>query len=147
MGYGNRTKDTAFSGDTGMRKDSRIPFYCGDRQPNCDYHHGQLPPVKGAGCYQVTRANRTHPEWDDGVGGTYKHGADLAYWNGRGEEKAYRFMTAADRLSRFVLRTGAPRTAPNREEAPVEDEEYKLPLADEKTEAAVYDLTYFRAKC
>lgn len=54
-----------------------------DRRPNCDYHHGQMPPVKGGGCYQVTRANRTHPEWDDGVGGTYKHGADLAYWRGR----------------------------------------------------------------
>ena len=62
---------------------SRLPHYTGERKPNCDYHHGQLPPVKGAGCFQVTRANRTHPEWDDGVGGTYKHGADLAYWKGK----------------------------------------------------------------
>lgn len=22
-------------------------------QPNTDYHHGELPPVKGAGCFQV----------------------------------------------------------------------------------------------
>lgn len=73
---------TYISEDTGIQEDTRVPFYCGDRRPNCDYHHGQLPPVKGAACYQVTRANRTHPEWDDGVGGTYKHGADLAYWNG-----------------------------------------------------------------
>ncbi|MCI9438407.1 MAG: six-hairpin glycosidase [Lachnospiraceae bacterium] len=65
-----------------MDHKSGIPYYCGSRQPNCDYHHGQLSPVKGAGCYQVTRANRTHPEWDDGIGGTYKHGADLAWWNG-----------------------------------------------------------------
>lgn len=63
-------------------KEPHIPYYCGHRQPNCDYHDGQLSPVKGAACYQVTRANRTHPEWDDNVGGTYKHGADLAYWNG-----------------------------------------------------------------
>ena len=104
--------------ETGIRGDTRIPFYaqgrstfpCSigkeygedtvsadesrgegarsrtgakDRRLNCDYHHGQLPPVKGGGCYQVARANRTHPEWDDGVGGTYKHGADLAYWRGR----------------------------------------------------------------
>lgn len=61
---------------------TKLPHYCGERQPNTDYHHGELPPVKGACCFQVTRANRTHPEWDDGVGGTYKHGADLAYWNG-----------------------------------------------------------------
>lgn len=60
-----------------------LPHYRGSRQPNCDYHHGQLPPVRGGGCYQVTRANRTHPAWDDGVGGTYKHGADLAWWRGR----------------------------------------------------------------
>lgn len=60
-----------------------LPHYGGQRVPNCDYHSGMLPCVKGAACYQVTRANRTHPEWDDGVGGTYKHGADLAYRNGR----------------------------------------------------------------
>lgn len=63
-------------------KGGSLPFYCGTRWPNCDYHDGQLPPVRGAGCYQVTRANRTHPERDDGTGCTYKHGADLAYWRG-----------------------------------------------------------------
>lgn len=71
-----------FSEDTGIHENTRVPYYCGSRRPNCEHHHGQLPPVKGAACYQVARANRTHPEWDDGVGGTYKHGADLAYWNG-----------------------------------------------------------------
>ena len=64
-----------------------------------------------------------------------------------GEEKKYRFMTAAETLGRFVLRTGAPRTEPGREDAPVEDESFALPLADEKEEAAVYDLTSFQAKC
>lgn len=61
----------------------KLPHYVGTRRPNPDYHHGQLPPVKGVCCYQVNRANRTHPELDDGVGGTYKHGADLAYWRGK----------------------------------------------------------------
>lgn len=59
-----------------------LPHYRGERMPNCDRHDGMLPPVKGAACYQVTRANRTHPQWDDGVGGTYKHGADLAWRDG-----------------------------------------------------------------
>lgn len=75
-------KENQLPEGTDIRQDNRIPFYCGTAEPNCDYHHGQLSPVKGAACYQVARANRTHPEWDDGVGGTYKHGADLAYWNG-----------------------------------------------------------------
>lgn len=59
-----------------------LPYYCGSRMPDCDRHDGMLPPVKGVRCYQVARANRTHPEWDDGVGGTYKHGADLAWRKG-----------------------------------------------------------------
>ena len=62
---------------------NNLPYYTGEQRPNCDYHHGQLSPVIGAGCFQVTRANRTHPEWDDGIGGTYKHGADLAFWKGK----------------------------------------------------------------
>ena len=61
----------------------KLPHYIGKRRPNPDYHHGQLPPAKGVCCYQVTRANRTHPELDDGVGGTYKHGADMAFWRGK----------------------------------------------------------------
>ena len=61
----------------------KLPHYIGKRRPNPDYHHGQLLPARGVCCYQVTRANRTHPEEDDGVGGTYKHGADMAYWKGK----------------------------------------------------------------
>ena len=63
-----------------------------------------------------------------------------------GEEKKYRFMTAVEKLERFVLRTGAPRTSPGREDVPVEDEKYALPLADEKEDAVVYDLIRFWAK-
>ena len=33
------------------------------------------------GLFSSGRTNRTHPEWDDGIGGTYKHGTDLTFWN------------------------------------------------------------------
>ena len=65
-----------------LDEEAALPHYCGSRMPNCDYHQGSLPPVKGVRCYQVARANRTHPQLDDCVGGTYKHGADLAFRNG-----------------------------------------------------------------
>ena len=63
--------------DTNLEQ--QLPHYIGERVPNCDYHHGHLPPVRGAMCRQVVRANRTHPDWSDGTGWTYKHGADLAF--------------------------------------------------------------------
>ena len=31
--------------------ENALPHYCGSRTPNCDYHHGSLPPVKGVRCY------------------------------------------------------------------------------------------------
>jgi hypothetical protein len=43
---------------------------------------GRLPPVLGVHNYQVLRANRTHPEWSDGLGYTYNHAPMLAYWRG-----------------------------------------------------------------
>lgn len=63
-----------------------------------------------------------------------------------GEEKRYLFMTAVDKVSRFVLRTGAQRRSPTREENPCEDPAYELPMADEKTAEAVYDLTMFSVR-
>jgi hypothetical protein len=45
------------------------------------YHDGQLPPAIGVHNYQVLRANRSHPELSDGLGWTYNHGPNLAYWN------------------------------------------------------------------
>ena len=56
-----------------------------------------------------------------------------------------RFMTAVDSISRFVLRTGAPRQMPTREEAPCEDPAYMLAQADEKERQTVYDVTFFQA--
>lgn len=61
-----------------------------------------------------------------------------------GEEKQLRFMTAVDSISRFVLRTGAPRMIPSREDDPIEDTSYELLLADEKDQESVYELTQFR---
>lgn len=60
-----------------------IPKYIGNKEPNYEYHHGKIPPVRGVKCYQITRANRNYKDYDDGTGYTYKHGADLAYFNGR----------------------------------------------------------------
>ena len=54
-------------------------------------------------------------------------------------------MTAVKSISRFVLRTGAPRLGPTREEDPKEDPAYGLPDADEREEEAVYELTDFQA--
>ncbi len=66
-----------------MLKQQGLPRYIGKIHPNCDYHHGQIFPAKGVKCYQIARANRTHPEWDDGTGCTYKHAADPVYFADR----------------------------------------------------------------
>lgn len=47
------------------------------------YHDGQLPPAIGVQNRQILRANRTHPEWSDGLGFTYNHAPMLAYANGQ----------------------------------------------------------------
>ena len=66
-----------------MLKKEGLPRYVGKIHPNCDYHHGQIFPAKGVKCYQAARANRTHPELDDGTGCTYKHAADPVWFAGR----------------------------------------------------------------
>ena len=69
--------------------DSSDPVrYIGDpKQSSSDYkegyHDGQLRPAIGVQNYQILRANRTHPEWSDGLGWTYNHAPMLAYWHGR----------------------------------------------------------------
>ena len=47
------------------------------------YHDGQMRPAIGVQNYQILRANRTHPEWSDGLGWTYNHAPMLAYFNGQ----------------------------------------------------------------
>ncbi len=45
------------------------------------YHDGQMRVAIGVQNYQILRANRTHPEWSDGLGWTYNHAPMLAYVN------------------------------------------------------------------
>jgi hypothetical protein len=45
------------------------------------YHDGQMQVAIGVQNYQIMRANRTHPEWSDGLGWTYSHAPMLAYVN------------------------------------------------------------------
>lgn len=59
-----------------------LPHYIGKIHPNCDYHHGQITPVKGVKCYQISRASASKND-DDLTGCTYKHAADIAYCYGR----------------------------------------------------------------
>jgi hypothetical protein len=47
------------------------------------YHDGRLRPAIGTQNHQILRANRSHPEWSDGLGWTYNHGPNLAHWKGR----------------------------------------------------------------
>ena len=47
------------------------------------YHDGQMRVAIGVQNYQIMRANRTHPEWSDGLGWTYNHAPMLAYFNGQ----------------------------------------------------------------
>ena len=53
-----------------------------DKTANSAYHDGQMRPAIGTQNYQILRANRSHPEWSDGLGWTYNHAPMLAYWNG-----------------------------------------------------------------
>ena len=58
----------------GKRKVSNSDYISG-------YHDGQMPVAIGVQNYQIMRANRTHPEWSDGLGWTYNHAPMLAYVN------------------------------------------------------------------
>lgn len=64
-------------------EEKRTPYYAGRAFANPDYADGQLPHAVGASNYQVTRANRRHPEWADGLGYTYNHAPMLTYWRGK----------------------------------------------------------------
>ncbi|MCY1721966.1 exo-alpha-sialidase [Prolixibacteraceae bacterium Z1-6] len=57
--------------------------YVCEAQVNVDYHHGQLSPALGVHNIQVMRANRELPETADGLGWTYNHAPNLAYWNNK----------------------------------------------------------------
>ena len=46
-------------------------------------HEAGLRYAIGVENIQTFRANRTHPEMSDGLGWTYSHASNLAYWNGQ----------------------------------------------------------------
>ena len=57
--------------------------YIGEARAFPPAHDGQLRPAVGVESFQVTRANRSHPELADKFGWTYNHAPMIAYWNGR----------------------------------------------------------------
>lgn len=67
--------------------DEPVRYIGEDKTSNSDYiegyHDGQMRPAIGVQNYQILRANRTHPEWSDGLGWTYNHAPMLAYANGQ----------------------------------------------------------------
>ena len=67
--YGAQAEDTA--------------RYVGKTLVNIDYHHGQLSPALGVHNIQIMRANREFPETAEGLGWTYNHAPNLAYWNNK----------------------------------------------------------------
>jgi len=68
-------------------KDEPIYYIGKVKTSNSDYkngyHDGQMRSTVGVQNYQILRANRTHPEWSDGLGWTYNHAPMLAYFNGQ----------------------------------------------------------------
>lgn len=71
--------------DTYGRENEPIQYIGKVNTSNSDYkngyHDGQMQVAIGVQNYQIMRANRTHPEWSDGLGWTYSHAPMLAYIN------------------------------------------------------------------
>lgn len=57
--------------------------YVGGEVCNPRLHDGGFRYAIGTENIQVMRANRTHPERQDGFGWTYNHAPNMTYWNGR----------------------------------------------------------------
>jgi len=55
--------------------------YSGAEKVNVDYHDGRLPMALGVHNLQVMRADRSHPDKENGRNWTYNHAPMLAYWN------------------------------------------------------------------
>ncbi|MEP6736116.1 MAG: hypothetical protein ABJA70_11390 [Chryseolinea sp.] len=56
--------------------------YIGGQTIDPSVHEGRLRYAIGTENIQTMRANRTHPEYADGMGWTYNHASNLCYWNG-----------------------------------------------------------------
>jgi len=58
-----------------------LKYISDDGSANTDYHDGKIRPAVGTKNYQIMRANRTYPYLAEGLGWTYNHAPNLAYWN------------------------------------------------------------------
>ena len=56
--------------------------YCGKEKADIRFFDGALRHVVGVKHYQVVRANREHPETQEGYGWTYNHAPMICFWNG-----------------------------------------------------------------
>ena len=56
--------------------------YVGGVTIDPNLHEGRLRYAIGVESIQTVRANRTHPDRNEGYGWTYSHASNLAYWNG-----------------------------------------------------------------
>lgn len=66
-----------------MKNQSLLPFYDGDEFADLMKHDGGLLHAVGASNFGVLRANRTHPEFAEGLGNTYNHAPMLTFWRGK----------------------------------------------------------------
>lgn len=66
-----------------MNRNDGYIRYEGTESPNLIFHDGGLRPAVGTWNVQVVRANRTRPEYSDGVGNTYNHAPNLTRWRGQ----------------------------------------------------------------
>ena len=66
-----------------MKREDGYIRYAGDESPNLVFHDGGLRPAVGTWNVQVVRANRAHPECVEGVGNTYNHAPNIAWWQGK----------------------------------------------------------------
>lgn len=63
-----------------MNEEKKVPYYAGEEFARLSFHDGGLRHVVGASNYQVTRANRSHPEYAGGFYHTYNHAPMITYW-------------------------------------------------------------------
>ncbi len=63
-----------------MNRNDGYIRYIGSEEPNLAFADGGLRPAVGVWNVQVVRANRTHPEYADGVGNTYNHAPNITRW-------------------------------------------------------------------
>lgn len=66
-----------------MNRNDGYIRYTGKESPNLVFHDGGLRPAVGTWNVQVVRANRSRPEFADGIGNTYNHAPNITRWRDR----------------------------------------------------------------